>query len=178
MQIDCGDFILRTWKKGDEFSLVVHANNYEIWRNLRDIFPHPYTYKDAEDWLRIANLNYPAHNFAIEVDGQAAGGIEISFKDDIYKKNAEINYWLGEQYWGRGIVSRAVSIMSDYTFEHFDILKIYASVFEGNERSERLLKKVGFEYEAVLKKAIFKNNRFYDELIYTKWRPMDESIVE
>src|SRR5215467_4392222 len=53
-EIDCGLCVLRRWRNDDKSSLVRHANNRQVWRNLRDVFPHPYTESDANVWLRYA----------------------------------------------------------------------------------------------------------------------------
>ena len=87
---------IRNYLPGDEPSLTQHANNFKIWRNLRDRFPHPYTLKDALEWVRLANAVEPVTNFAIEVDGAAVGGIGLLLKEDVYRLSAEIGYWLGE----------------------------------------------------------------------------------
>lgn len=164
------DFIIRPWQEGDEASLAAYANNHKIWVNVRDRFPHPYTLKDAELWIRIADANNAMINLAIETEGLAAGGIGIVFKEDVYHRTAEIGYWLGEPYWNRGIATRAVKIMSDYIFDspQFDICRIYAGIFEYNIASGRVLEKAGFHLEARLRKSVTKNGNTVDELIYAK----------
>lgn len=161
-------YILRQWQAGDEKSLFENANNYKVWRNLKDIFPHPYTLTDAYEWIKIAEDS--PHTFAIEVRGKAVGGIGILLKDDIYKKNAEIGYWLGESYWGQGIISAAITEIVDFTFRKYDVNRIFAGVFEYNIASMRVLEKVGFEKEAILKQSLYKEGKFYDEHIYVKFR--------
>lgn len=162
------NFILRRWRPGDEQSLAENANNYKIWKNLKDVFPHPYTITDAYEWVNIASDS--AENFAIQVDNKVAGGIGILLKDDIYRKNAEIGYWLGEAYWGNRIVSTAIVDVVNYTFANYDIHRIYAGVFEYNIPSMRVLEKAGFEKEAILKKSLTKEGKLYDEHIYAKYR--------
>lgn len=162
------NFFLRKWQAGDEPSLVENANNYHIWKNLKDIFPHPYTITDAYEWVRIARGT--SENFAIQVGNKAVGGIGILLKDDIYKQNAEIGYWLGEPYWGKGIMSAAIAEVTDYTFTSYNIHRIYAGVFEYNLGSMKALQKAGYEKEAVLKKSLFKEGQLYDEHIYARYR--------
>jgi RimJ/RimL family protein N-acetyltransferase len=157
---------IRDWRTGDEASLVRHANNHKIWLNVRDAFPHPYTMADAEDWIRKAGSDVPMTSFAIEVDGAAVGGIGLVLQTDIFRRTAEIGYWLGEDYWGRGIISEAVKQFTDWAFANFDIGRIYAGVFEWNPASARVLEKAGYEFEARLKKAVIKEGRIGDELIY------------
>jgi [ribosomal protein S5]-alanine N-acetyltransferase len=162
------NYTLRQWQAGDEKSLAENANNHKIWRNLKDIFPHPYTLMDAYEWIKMAA--HSQTNFAIEVKGKAVGGIGILLKDDIYKKNAEIGYWLGEEYWGQGIISSAINEVVEYTFKNFDVSRIYAGVFEYNLASMRVLEKAGFHQEAVLKKSLVKEGALFDEHIFVKFR--------
>ncbi|NUM73323.1 GNAT family N-acetyltransferase [candidate division KSB1 bacterium] len=164
-------FTIRPWQHGDEASLAQHANNRNIWRNLRDTFPHPYTLKDAEEWIRFASAENPPRNFAIVVEGEAAGGLGFVLKDDVYRRTAEIGYWLGEKFWGRGIITEAVDAMTEYAFANFDICRIQAGVYEWNPASMRVLEKAGYALEARLRKSIIKDGETIDELIYAIVRP-------
>ncbi len=159
--------ILRDWKEGDEESLVYYANNKKIWDNVRDIFPHPYTMEHATWWVKEGWQKPGTLSLAIEVDGKAVGGIGFLFKEDIYRRSVEIGYWLGEEYWGRGITTEAVNAMKEYAFANFDVCRVYACVFEWNHASMRVLDKAGFECEARLKKEITKNGVDIDEYIYS-----------
>jgi hypothetical protein len=103
MQFQLDDCILRGWQGGDEPSLARHANDREIWLNLRDRFPHPYSLADAEEWVRFASAQQPRVNFAIEVAGEAVGGISLMLQEDVERVSAEVGYWLGRSFWGRGI---------------------------------------------------------------------------
>jgi ribosomal-protein-alanine N-acetyltransferase len=158
--------LLRPWHPDDALALVRHANNRRIWLNLRDGFPHPYTIEDADRWLSMANTQPPTRHFAIVVEGEAVGGIGLLPKDDVYYRSAEIGYWLGEEYWGRGIVTEAVTAVVDYAWQTFDICRIYAGVFDYNKPSTRVLEKAGFTFEARLHKSVTKDGRTADELIY------------
>jgi ribosomal-protein-alanine N-acetyltransferase len=157
---------IRSWQPGDEPSLVRHANNYNVWRNLRDRFPHPYTMDDARFWIEQASKEEPETNFALAVDGAAVGGIGLILQPDIYRRSAEIGYWVGEEFWGRGIVSEAVRTITGWAFDSFDICRIYAAVFEWNPASMRVLEKAGFQFEARLRKAVTKEGKTVDDLIY------------
>ena len=163
-----GGLVLRPWASEDEASLVQHANNHRIWRNVRDRFPHPYTLNDAKLWIKIAHRDTTMLNLAMEVDQQAVGGLGIVFKDDVYRRSAEIGYWLGETYWNRGLTSRAVEALSTYVFEHFDITRLYAGIFEHNVASARVLEKAGYVFEARLRQSVTKDNQTMDELIYAR----------
>lgn len=159
------NFELRQWQRGDEISLAKHANNINIWNNVRDYFPHPYTIKHAFEWVNLVE-NDP-NNFAIVMNNEAAGGVALVPQQDIYRKNAEIGYWLGEAFWGRGIMTEAVKQVVAYGFHNLGIHRIYAGIFEYNAASASVLKKAGFRHEATLKKAVYKNGKFYDDLVYS-----------
>jgi RimJ/RimL family protein N-acetyltransferase len=171
MELKLSKSTLREWKSGDEQSLVRHANNRSIWRNLRDAFPNPYTLADAEHWIRIANPTTPITNFAIAIDGAAVGGIGLTLKDDVHRRTAEIGYWLGEEFWGRGIVTEAVRALTDYAFATFDLCRVYAGVFEWNTASMRVLEKAGYQFECRVTKSVTKDGQTIDELIYAIVRP-------
>jgi ribosomal-protein-alanine N-acetyltransferase len=169
MELELSRSTIRDWRKGDEDSLVRHANNVKIWRNVRDAFPHPYTRPDAEAWIITASA-VPRTSFAIEVDAEAVGGIGVVLGRDIYRRSAEMGYWLSEQYWGRGIVTEAVKAVTEYAFETFDLSRIWAGVFEWNLASARVLEKAGYTLDARLKKAAIKEGIVIDELLYSTTR--------
>ncbi|MCL2073199.1 MAG: GNAT family N-acetyltransferase [Marinilabiliaceae bacterium] len=157
------DFLLRKWQLSDIKSLAENANNINIWNNVRDYFPHPYTEKDAQDFIQmVLNKPEPLTDFAIEIEGEAVGGIGIVPQTDVHAITTEIGYWLGEKYWNRGIMSSAVKQMVKYTFENFPVTKIFAPVFEFNIASMRVLEKAGFVREAILKKSAIKNGKTID----------------
>ncbi|MCI0336516.1 MAG: GNAT family N-acetyltransferase [Acidobacteria bacterium] len=158
---------IRSWRSGDEESLVRHANNYKIWRNVRDRFPHPYTMQDARAWIEHARYEEPKTNFAIVVDGAAVGGIGLVLQTDIYRRSAEIGYWLGEEFWGRGIASEAVRTFTEWAFDNFDLCRIYAGVLEWNPASMRVLEKAGFQFEARLRKGVTKEGKTMDDFLYS-----------
>ncbi len=170
MELPLRNGLLRLWSPGDEASLVYHANNYRIWRNVRDQFPHPYTWEDAEVWVGIAGGSTRPTNFAIEVEGEAVGGIGLVLKEDIYRCGAEIGYWLGEEFWGRGLMTEAVRAVTAYAFANFNLQRIYAGVLEWNPGSMRVLEKAGYRFEARLRKAIIKEGQVMDEMIYAALR--------
>ncbi|MBV8454672.1 MAG: GNAT family N-acetyltransferase [Deltaproteobacteria bacterium] len=163
--------ILRAWRNSDVSSLVRYANNRKIWINLRDIFPHPYTQAEAEKWIAICESNQgPTANFAIELQSEAIGGIGCRLLDDVNCKTAEIGYWLGEPFWGRGIATAALRQTTEYTFQTFSLERLQASVFEWNPASARVLEKAGYVLEGRLRRSIFKDGRLADSLLYARIR--------
>ena len=176
MELNLKTCTVRMWRRGDEQSLTANANNYKIWRNVRDRFPYPYTIEAASEWIAIASHESPPTNFAIVVQGKAVGGIGFIFRDDINRCRAEIGYWLGEAYWGRGIVTEAVCAVTAWAFENFDLASIYAGVLEWNPASARVLEKAGYKFEARLRKAMIKEGIVMDELVYSVTREEVEKL--
>ena len=160
--------VIRAWKNDDLQELVSQANNINVWNNLRNYFPHPYTEEHGKAWLEKVVDALPAINMAIDVDGKLAGGIGLILNGDVYIKSAEIGYWLGEQNWGKGIATEAVRQMTEYAFYYFDLVRLYAEVFETNKASMRVLEKNGYYLEGVRRKAVFKNNALMDDYIWVK----------
>jgi RimJ/RimL family protein N-acetyltransferase len=161
---------LRRWRRGDEASLIQHANNRKVWINLRDVFPHPYTRADADAWIQRSESESPQTSFAIEVGGSAVGGIGLTLQSDIFRRSAEVGFWLGEEYWGRGIMTEALKAVSEYAFANFDLCRIFAGVFETNPASMRVLEKAGYILEGRLMKAVTKEHRTLDQLMYAMTR--------
>lgn len=164
--LQCNGFILRRWMKKDIKSLVENADNRNVWINLKDIFPSPYTKEDAHKWIEMTN-KFPANtNFAIVVNDKAVGGIGAHFHGDVYKKSAEIGYWIGENYWGKGIATEAVRRFVLFLFDNFEINRIFARVFGWNRSSARVLEKNGFKFEGKLANHVFKDGFYTDEIIF------------
>jgi len=163
-------YLLRPWDAADAMSLASHANNPRISVNLRDGFPYPYTLKDARQWLKMISENKSDMILAIEVEGEAAGGIGLHGMKDVYRYNAELGYWLAEKFWGRGIISDAVGVLVNYAFTHTRWLRIYASIYEHNVPSMRVLEKNGFIREAIHRKAVMKQGKLLDEHLFSLLR--------
>jgi [ribosomal protein S5]-alanine N-acetyltransferase len=157
---------LRPFRLEDAPRLAELANNIKIAVNLRDGFPHPYSLADAENFIKMCMSQNPTQAFAIEYNGEYAGNIGLHPETDVYRKSAEIGYFLGEPYWGKGIMTEAVKQMVEYGFANLDIVRIHTGIFEYNVASQRVLEKCGFKKEVVFEKAIFKNNRLWNEVRY------------
>ena len=162
---------IRQWKADDLENLVNYANNINVWNNLRNYFPSPYTEEDGKIWLEKMADASPIVNLAIDMDGACIGGIGLILNTDVYAYSAEIGYWLGEPFWNQGIATEAVRQMVEYCFYYFDIIRIYAEVFEINKASMRVLEKNGFYLEGVRRKAVYKNAILMDDYIWVKLRP-------
>jgi RimJ/RimL family protein N-acetyltransferase len=166
MQITTPSATLRDWTPEDAGSLAWHANNPRIAAMMRDGFPFPYTLEDAYRFI-ITAMDRAEHLYlAIDVGGEAVGGIGIQPLDDVRRRTAEIGYWLSEAFWGRGIVTDAVRSLVPVAFETFDIVRLQAGIFSSNPASMRVLEKCGFVREAVHARAITKNGVIFDEVVY------------
>lgn len=160
------DFTLRKWTMRDLQSLVKHAGNYNIAKNMSNAFPYPYTEKFGRRYINRAITSKPTNIFAISINNEAVGSIGVYPQTDIHCRNAEMGYWLAEEYWGKGIMPEAIRQMVDYSFKNLAIDRIFARPFGTNIASQHVLEKVGFTLEAKFKKTIFKNGEYLDELFY------------
>ena len=159
---------LRPWGIEDADVLTTYFNNINIWNNLRDYIPHPYTTEDAERFIESQIDLFPTQNFAILNEEEIVGGVGIILQADIYKMNVELGYWIAEPFWGMGIGSIAVDLMTKYVFETFAINRIVAEVFEHNKPSMRVLEKNGYFLETVRRKGILKNELLMDDFVWVK----------
>ncbi len=166
MVIQFENYQIRNIKGDDVNSLVKYANNYAVSRFLRDGFPFPYTQEDAERWINFVNNDSTNLAFAIADKKELIGGIGAMPNQDVNRFTSEIGYWLAEPLWNKGIITKAVRIFCNYLFTNFNFNHLTASIFEGNDASIRVVQKVGFVLEGVLRKNVFKENRFLDQYIY------------
>ncbi len=166
MELDCGACKIRSWRQGDSQSLLHHANNRNVWRNLRDRFPHPYTMEEAQRWLTHAVSSEPETDFAIVFGGEAAGGIGFTLGSDVERFSAEVGYWLGEGFWGRGIATAALRAATRWAISKFDLRRVFAVPFSDNIGSIRVLEKAGFVKEGVMRCAAVKDGQLKDQVLY------------
>lgn len=171
LRIPFEDGAIRAWRRDDADALVHHADDYEVWKNLGDLFPHPYTPRDAKAWLGGSSEGRSELSLAIEVGGELAGGLGLKFpRDPIYRVTAEVGYWLGRAWWGREIMPRVVAAFVPWAFERFELERIEAGVFETNPASARVLEKAGFALESRQRRYVIKEGRVMDRLLYVRFR--------
>ncbi len=158
----------------DAESIVRHANNINVARQLRDRFPHPYTRANASAFLKAATTAAEPSNLAIEVAGEAVGAIGYVPGVDVERFSAEIGYWLGESYWRRGIATEALQLVTDHVFSVVNMLRLFALPFADNAGSIRVLEKAGYVREAVLRSSSVKFGEPRDQALYARindaWR--------
>lgn len=166
MDTEC---IIRAWRIQDAGDLATMLNNKNILNNLRDGLPYPYTKKDAEEYITamISADQTKTFAFAITVDDRVVGSIGIFRCDNIHSRTAEMGYYLGEPYWGKGLGTSAVKQACSYVFQHTDIIRIFAEPFADNAASCRVLEKAGFQLEGILRKNAVKNGRVLDMKMYS-----------
>lgn len=171
VRIDLGNCEIRKFVSEDAESLARNANNSKIAQGLRDRFPHPYTVSHARDWISRSLDSSPVCSFAIATPAEVIGGIGLELPRGAPLRIAELGYWLAESHWGRGIATHAVSCFCREAFVAFDLIRIYARVFETNPASARVLEKAGFRRDGRLRMSVVKNGRVLDEWLYSLSAP-------
>jgi [ribosomal protein S5]-alanine N-acetyltransferase len=166
MKLELKNCTVRSYRSNDAESLAQNANNRAIWKNLRDGFPHPYSVENGKAFISRALEMTPETNFAICVDDHAVGGIGFVLHSDIERISAEIGYWLGEPYWGRGIVSEALSAVTQYAIKTHGLYRVFAVPFAHNIGSARVLEKAGFKLEGRMRKSALKDGQILDQYLY------------
>ncbi len=167
MELKASNFLLRKIKVEDREELAKIANNKKIWLNLRDKFPHPYSLDDADFYINMILEEDPQCSFAIEYETKFAGMIGLLPMTDIYRKTAEIGYWLGEPYWGNGIMTEACKLLTNYGLHTLDFTRLHTGVFEHNIGSMKILENCGYKKDGVFEKSILKDGVVYDEHRYS-----------
>jgi RimJ/RimL family protein N-acetyltransferase len=158
--------VVRSWRTSDVPSLVEHANNRHIWINLRDRFPYPYTRADGQTFVKMARRMDPETFFAIAVGDLAVGGIGFVLQSDVERISAEVGYWLGEAFWGRGIATEALVAVTKYAIERHRLTRLFAIPFAHNLGSCRVLEKAGYVLEGRLRRSAIKDGVILDQLQY------------
>ena len=169
MEIECSAALLRPLVAADAPSLARHADDRGVAENLRDRFPHPYSLEDALAYIEHAAARPVQTSFGIVVDGEAIGTIGLVLGEDISRRSAEVGYWIGRPYWGRGIVVEALRAVTRYGFERLDLARIFAVPFVRTTRSARVLEKAGYVLEGVMRHSAVKDGVLLDQLMYAAY---------
>ncbi len=166
---------LRRFRAGDEEDLAAAANHREVWRNLRDAFPHPYERADAEQWIAIAAAQSPLTDLAITRGERVVGGIGVRLNADVHRFAGEVGYWLAPREWGSGVATAALGAFVPWALTHLGLTRLYADIFAWNPASGRVLEKCGFRREGLRPAGAFKDGRFVDLISYGLVRgPLDD----
>jgi RimJ/RimL family protein N-acetyltransferase len=171
MDSDDERLVLREWRASDASELALQANEREVWLGLRDAFPHPYGLEDAQRFIALARGMTPRSFLAIEVDGRIGGGIGYSPRSDVERVSAEVGYWLGREFRGRGLATRALRLLCTRAFETLpELRRLYAVPYSSNQASARVLDKAGFLREGTLRQSALKAGRLHDQHMYALLR--------
>lgn len=168
--VDLGDVRIRELGPADAKPMAALANNRQVWLNLRDVVPHPYTVADGRAFIRSQLERERPDAFAIEAGGELAGAIGLHRASDVHRYTAELGYWLGEPYWGRGLATRCVRALTDAALAESDLLRIEAHVFSWNPASARVLEKAGFHFEGVRRASVVKDGHILDQHMWVRLR--------
>ncbi len=163
MNVELRDYHLEI---AQEFT--TYRNNPKIWDNGYDKVPNPFTLKDATKFISNQFDKIPALRKLIYWNNQFIGEIGITPHQDVFRLGAEMGYFIGEPFWGKGITTEAIRLMVDYVFTTFDIIRIEAGVYDFNKASMRVLEKNGFYLESIKRKSVIKNGVILDDYIWVK----------
>jgi len=170
MLLEFSEYRIRDLAPTDAPAIARHADNPHIADVMRDLFPSPYALADAEEFINRITSAELETAFAIATGEEAFGVIGFIPGQDVYRHSAEIGYWIGEDYWGRGIMTGAIKVFTAHLFENFGFNRLSAGVFSSNPASARVLEKAGFTRDAVLRAHVTKNGEVLDEHLYSKLR--------
>jgi RimJ/RimL family protein N-acetyltransferase len=170
LPLDLHGWTLRAWRASDAESLAQHANNERVWRNMSEAFPHPYTLEAARHWVARGHIDFGGDNWAIGLDDGAVGGCGLHQGTGGERCNVEIGYWLGEPYWGRGVVTQVARVLAEQAFARPEVSRVFAAVHADNPASMRVLQKNGFFREAELRQSAIKAGRVIDRVQWARLR--------
>lgn len=151
--------------------LVSLANNKNVSKYLCSNFPYPYTKIDGRVFILMnqdldQSKSSTAQNRAIIYNNDFIGCIGYFALKDVFSHTCELGYWIGEPYWNKQITTYVIGKFIEYIFTTTNFNKIQATVFEPNIPSRKVLLKNGFSAEGTVKKGAYKNDKYYDYVIY------------
>jgi ribosomal-protein-alanine N-acetyltransferase len=164
--------IVRPWAESDAASLQRHADNRNVSIHLRDRFPYPYSIEAARAFLGWVTKQPVPTVWAIDVAHEAVGAIGIELHTDVERASAEIGYWLGENYWNRGIATDALRAVTAEAFKLFEITRLYAVPFADHVASVRVLEKAGYAREGHLRQSAIKDGKIRDQLLFAAYKKL------
>ncbi len=166
LELDCAVCRLRPLRREDAPTLARYANNPKVAQHLRDRFPHPYSADDALQFIEYVSHTPDECVACVDIAHEPAGTIGLQFRKDIERCSAELGYWLGEPFWGRGVMVAAVRAFTAWAMPRFQLTRVYAEVFADNPASLRVLEKSGFQKIGVLRRAAIKAGIYHDYVLY------------
>jgi RimJ/RimL family protein N-acetyltransferase len=171
MLISLGGASLRSYQPEDAPLLARYASDAGVSAYMREPEVRQYTVDEAAAWIDLVRTQTPECQFSIaSCDGTIIGGIGLDLQPDVYAHSAELSYWIATPHWGRGHATRAVAALTDHAFFRLGLTRLYARVFDGNERSRRVLEKCAYQLEGRMRSAVLKDGRHADQFLYAKLR--------
>ena len=170
LPIPAGPVQLREWRESDRDDLVAEANSRAVWRNMMEVFPHPYMRSDAVEWINRCMSQDVPRDVVVARGDRLIGVCGYQPSEGVGRYTASVGYWLGERHLDQGIMTAALGAFLDYVWATFDVRRLEAAVFAWNPASARVLEKNGFQLEGVQRQAIYKDGEFVDQLFYSLLR--------
>ena len=168
---------LRDYKIEIAEQFAEYRNNPIIFGNGYDKIPNPYKLKDAKEFITLQlNKKLPQRKL-IYWKGQFVGEIGIEIKEDVFRLSAEMGYFIGEPFWGKGIATKGIKLMTDYVFNNFNIIRIEAGVFDFNKPSMKVLEKNDFYLECIKRNAVIKDGKIIDDYIWVKLKELKNNTI-
>lgn len=160
---------LRKWSFADKEPLIEMCNRIDR-SYLSDRIPNPYTNQSAEWWLNMVKENEGKKGVfrEIVVNDKIVGTISVEQKEDVYRKDAEIGYYLLQEEYSKGIMTESVKQICEIAFQELDIIRITGLVYEPNIASRKVLERNSFILEGIMKNAVIKNENIFGLCIYGK----------
>ena len=161
---------LRAWRPGDAAALAEHAGNRNVWQNMSDSFPHPYTREVAEHWVLQGHVEFGGDHWAVVCNDAVLGGCGVQQQGGQFRCNAEIGYWLAEAAWGRGVGTQVACTLIRRALANPEITRVFAPIHAGNLASMRVAEKAGMVHEGVQPQSAIKAGRVIDRVVYACYR--------
>ncbi len=146
--LDSQAIAFRSWTPGDAEVYTELLGNPRVWQYLPEPFPAEFTTETARTLIEVGAIGFHHDAVAIEVDGRPIGQCVLRFDRPFAGTRAsEVAYWLGEEHWGRGWMSRVLPEFTDRSFRQHSIDVIYAWIMEDNKPSIRVAERAGYRRE-------------------------------
>lgn len=169
-EISTDRLILNRPKKNDleDFNLQINSSE-DFSKNLTSI-TFPFTQEQTDRWFELCDKGYESgesFRFAIREKniGKLIGTIGIHLDQKHHK--AELGYWLGKEFWGKGYLTEALKAVIGFGFKGLNLNKIYATHYLYNLGSEKVMQKSGMKLEGLQKQEYLQNGEFLDVKRYS-----------
>lgn len=161
---------LRPLLPADAPSLQRHADDPQVACTLFDGFPQPYTIEEAQAWC-ADGWRSRGHVWGIVADGEVVGCIGLRVDAGWLRCNAEVGYWVGRAYWGRGLASDALALGTGWAFANLsEVTRVYAPIFDWNAASQAVARKAGYVLEGKMPMSAIKDGRVIGRVVYATYR--------